>query len=171
MPKPSLTSNVSKAVAVLLATVIVGACGGSPQARSITVTFVRHAQSEANASGTINTDVPGPGLSPLGKDQAEQVAHQLGHKDYDSIYASTMTRTQQTAAPLAAELGKQAPMSLRDHFRIGSNTKTMTSTVILQLVEEGKLKLNDPIGKFVKEPFDEEARKNMFGQAAKEMRS
>ncbi|HYS85415.1 MAG TPA: glutathione binding-like protein, partial [Bradyrhizobium sp.] len=25
------------------------------------------------------------------------------------------------------------------------------------------------IGKFVKEPFDEEARKNMFGQAAKEM--
>ena len=40
-------------------------------------------------------------------------------------------------------------MSLKDHFRIGSNTKTMTSTVILQLVEEGKLKLNDPIGKFV----------------------
>ena len=108
MPKRSLISNVSKAVAVLIATVIVGACGGgSPQARSITVTFIRHAQSEANASGTINTDVPGPGLSPLGKDQAEQVAHQLGHKDYDGIYASTMTRTQQTAAPLAAELGKQ----------------------------------------------------------------
>jgi D-alanyl-D-alanine carboxypeptidase len=48
-----------------------------------------------------------------------------------------------------AELGKQVPMSLKDHFRIGSNTKTMTSTVILQLVEEGKLKLNNPIGKFV----------------------
>ena len=27
------------------------------------------------------------------------------------------------------------------------------------------------IGKFVKEPFDEEARRNMFGQKAKEMRS
>jgi D-alanyl-D-alanine carboxypeptidase len=40
-------------------------------------------------------------------------------------------------------------MSLNDLFRIGSNTKTMTSTVILQLVEEGKLKLNDPIAKFV----------------------
>jgi GST-like protein len=25
------------------------------------------------------------------------------------------------------------------------------------------------IGKFVKEPFDEEARKNMFGQRAKEL--
>jgi D-alanyl-D-alanine carboxypeptidase len=48
-----------------------------------------------------------------------------------------------------AEIGKQVPMKMTDLFRIGSNTKTMTSTVILQLVEEGKLKLNDPIGKFV----------------------
>lgn len=47
-----------------------------------------------------------------------------------------------------AEIGKQVPMSLDDYFRIGSNTKTMTSTVILQLVEEGKLALNDPISKF-----------------------
>ena len=36
-----------------------------------------------------------------------------------------------------------------DHFRIGSNTKTMTSTVILQLVQEGKLALDDPIGKYI----------------------
>lgn len=39
-------------------------------------------------------------------------------------------------------------MSLNDYFRIGSNTKTMTSTVILQLAQEGKLSLDDPIGKF-----------------------
>lgn len=48
-----------------------------------------------------------------------------------------------------AELGKKVPMSLKDHLRIGSNTKTMTSTVILQLVEEGKLKLSDKIAKFI----------------------
>jgi D-alanyl-D-alanine carboxypeptidase len=47
-----------------------------------------------------------------------------------------------------AVLGKKVPMSLSDYFRVGSNTKTMTSTVILQLVEEGKLKLDDPISKF-----------------------
>jgi D-alanyl-D-alanine carboxypeptidase len=47
-----------------------------------------------------------------------------------------------------AEIGKRIPMSLSDYFRVGSNTKTMTSTVILQLVEEGKLKLDDPIAKF-----------------------
>jgi broad specificity phosphatase PhoE len=103
MPK---RSTISKALAALAATVIVAACGGSPEARSITVTFIRHAQSESNASGIIDTQVPGPGLTPEGKGQAQQVAHQPGH-NYDGIYASTMVRTQQTAAPLASELGKQ----------------------------------------------------------------
>ncbi|NKR69830.1 serine hydrolase [Rhodococcus hoagii] len=35
-----------------------------------------------------------------------------------------------------------------EHVRIGSNTKTMTGTVILQLVQEGKIKLDDPVSKF-----------------------
>ena len=107
MRKGSLIRKASKAVAVLAATVLVGACGGSPQPRSITLTFIRHAESEANASGIIDTSVPGPGLSPEGKGQAEQVAHQAGHNNYDAVYASTMARAQQTAAPLAAELHKQ----------------------------------------------------------------
>jgi broad specificity phosphatase PhoE len=98
-------SMIWKAAAVIAATVIVGACGGSPQARSITLTFIRHAQSEANASAVIDTEVPGPGLSPEGQAQAQQLAH--ARQDFDAIYASTMERTQQTAAPLAAELGKQ----------------------------------------------------------------
>jgi D-alanyl-D-alanine carboxypeptidase len=49
-----------------------------------------------------------------------------------------------------AVLGKRVPMKIGDLFRVGSNTKTMTATVILQLVEEGKLKLKDPISKFEK---------------------
>ena len=35
-----------------------------------------------------------------------------------------------------------------DHYRIGSITKTMTATVILQLAQEGKLVLDDPISKY-----------------------
>ena len=35
-----------------------------------------------------------------------------------------------------------------DQFRIGSITKTMTGTVILQLVQEGKLRLGDPVSKY-----------------------
>ncbi len=45
--------------------------------------------------------------------------------------------------------GTDEPIQVADHFRIGSNTKTMTSTVILQLAQEGKLALDDPIGKYI----------------------
>ena len=41
------------------------------------------------------------------------------------------------------------PIAIDDYFRIGSNTKTMTATVILQLVQEGKLSLDDPLSKYV----------------------
>ena len=96
-----------KVAAVLAATVIVGACGGTAQARSITLTFVRNAQSQANADGVIDTDLPGPSLTDQGKGQAQQLVHQISHNDVDSIYASPMTEAQQTAGPLASELGKQ----------------------------------------------------------------
>lgn len=39
------------------------------------------------------------------------------------------------------------PVTVDDHFRIGSNTKTMTGTVLLQLVQEGKIGLDDPVSK------------------------
>lgn len=45
-------------------------------------------------------------------------------------------------------LGGKTPVSLEDHFRIGSNTKTWTGTVILQLVQDGKIKLSDPVSKY-----------------------
>jgi D-alanyl-D-alanine carboxypeptidase len=45
-------------------------------------------------------------------------------------------------------LGGGAPVQAGDHFRIGSNTKTWTGTVILQLVQEGRLRLDAPIGEF-----------------------
>ncbi|SNS56907.1 serine hydrolase domain-containing protein [Rhodococcoides kyotonense] len=45
-------------------------------------------------------------------------------------------------------IGEDRPVSVDDYFRIGSNTKTMTSTVILQLAQEGKIGLDDPIAKY-----------------------
>ncbi len=110
MPIPmstrSMTRKALKSAAVLTVAMIVGACGGgSPQARSITLTFIRHAQSESNAAGLINTAEPGPGLTPQGEEEAHQLAR--GPHDFDGVYASTMVRTQQTAAPMAAELHRQ----------------------------------------------------------------
>jgi broad specificity phosphatase PhoE len=98
---------VWKAAAVLAVTLVVGACGGEPQARSITVTFVRNAQSQADADGIIDTNMPGPGLSQEGQEQAQQLVHKIVHKDVDSIYSSGMADAQQTAAAFASAIGKQ----------------------------------------------------------------
>ena len=44
--------------------------------------------------------------------------------------------------------GGEQRVAVDDHIRIGSNTKTMTGTVVLQLVQEGKLRLDDPVSKY-----------------------
>jgi D-alanyl-D-alanine carboxypeptidase len=47
-----------------------------------------------------------------------------------------------------ADLKTKAPFQLPDKFRIGSNTKTFVVTVLLQLQDEHRLSINDPISKF-----------------------
>lgn len=106
---PRWAELAGKAFAALLVASVVGACGSgaAPPPPSVTLTFVRHAQSQGNASGLIDTAVPGPGLTPLGEEQAQKAADALRSKDFDGIFASSMVRTQQTAAPLARDLREQ----------------------------------------------------------------
>src|SRR5262245_30759099 len=40
------------------------------------------------------------------------------------------------------------PTNFDQHVRVGSITKTMTATIILQLVQEGKINLEDPVSKY-----------------------
>ncbi len=47
-----------------------------------------------------------------------------------------------------SDLATHSAMRLDDHFRIGSNTKTFVATVLLQLVDEKKLRLDDTIADF-----------------------
>ena len=48
-----------------------------------------------------------------------------------------------------ADLETGAPVTLDDHVRIASNTKTFVATVVLQLVDEGHVGLDDPIEDYV----------------------
>lgn len=48
-----------------------------------------------------------------------------------------------------ADTATGAPMEIDDHHRIGSVTKTFTGTAILQLVDQGKIALSDPISKYI----------------------
>jgi len=46
-------------------------------------------------------------------------------------------------------LGATNPPRADTHFRIASNTKTMTAAVVMQLAQENKLSLDDPVSKYV----------------------
>ncbi len=107
MRNRTVISKAAAALVALVVTITIGACSGTPHVRSITLTFIRHAESAANAASMCNTDIPGPSLTEEGQGQAEQLAHQLSRNNFDAVYASDMVRTQETAAPLAHALGKR----------------------------------------------------------------
>ncbi|MEJ1107205.1 MULTISPECIES: serine hydrolase domain-containing protein [unclassified Kribbella] len=50
-----------------------------------------------------------------------------------------------------SKLGETAPPPIDGHVRIGSNTKTFTATVVLQLVAEGKIELDTPAADYLPE--------------------
>src|SRR6202000_1526307 len=54
-----------------------------------------------------------------------------------------------TFASGMADRDKKIPDMLTTKFRIGSMNKMFTATAVLQLAQAGKLKLSDPVGKFL----------------------
>lgn len=93
-------------VAAGVALVVTPCSANAAAPHNITLTLVRHAQSAGNASGLIDTSSPGPELTAKGWCQAVLDSGPLSAKHYDGVFASTMTRTQQTATPTAQALGE-----------------------------------------------------------------
>jgi D-alanyl-D-alanine carboxypeptidase len=54
-----------------------------------------------------------------------------------------------TAAVGTTERGKQTPPDTNTHFRIASNSKTMTAALVVLLAQDGKLKFSDPVSDYV----------------------
>ena len=77
--------------------------------------LVRHGQTPSNVAGLLDTDGFGPGLTPLGVEQAEAVAQVLGRELITAVYASSQRRAQETAAPLAEIRG--LPVVVDDGLR------------------------------------------------------
>jgi probable phosphoglycerate mutase len=67
--------------------------------------LVRHGQTPANVDGVLESTVPGPGLTALGHEQAEELVKALAEEKIDAIFVSSMVRTHLTAAPLVAARG------------------------------------------------------------------
>ncbi|MFJ5302849.1 histidine phosphatase family protein [Streptomyces sp. NPDC088350] len=77
--------------------------------------LIRHGQTTANVDYLLDTAVPGAELTDLGRRQAAALPEALADEDIEALYASTLIRTQCTAAPLAAARGLD--IRVRDGIR------------------------------------------------------
>ncbi|MDT0450774.1 serine hydrolase domain-containing protein [Streptomyces hesseae] len=64
------------------------------------------------------------------------------------LYAGDSTGSWNLSAGTAV-VNTNKPLQPIFHFRIGSQTKTFTAAVVLQLVDEGKVSLDTPIGRYL----------------------
>jgi D-alanyl-D-alanine carboxypeptidase len=147
-----MTSARRATTLLVTATLVVAACGDDqPDAASTTTAAAATTTTPAGAttSGAPTSTSTG-GLPAYAKVLQEEIPKVMAANAIPGVVILIRSKDQGewSATFGTAEIGKDTPMSLDDFFRIGSNTKTMTSTVILQLVEEGKLALDDPISKY-----------------------
>jgi broad specificity phosphatase PhoE len=77
--------------------------------------LIRHGQTPSNVLGLLDTAVPGPGLTDLGRQQAAALPETLADDRIDAIYASSQLRAQLTAAPIAA--ARSLEVQIRDGLR------------------------------------------------------
>jgi D-alanyl-D-alanine carboxypeptidase len=95
------------------------------------------------------TAAPSPaGPAPLPQADALRTQFEQAAKELLTPGAALIVRT--AAGELSATYGSRTdsasdPITMADHARIGSITKTFTGTVVLQLAQEGKLDIDAPV--------------------------
>ena len=106
--------------------------------------------SSTSSSSTTQTTGSASALPPLDDAALKTTVDQLA-KELMTPGAVVLVRTPDGEfrdAYGTTTVGGTTPVSFDDHVRIGSNTKPFTGTVILQLAQEGKLSLDDPVSKY-----------------------
>jgi D-alanyl-D-alanine carboxypeptidase len=91
--------------------------------------------------------------------QAFQTVVEAAVKQLKVPGAMVLLRTPQgnfNAGVGTTELGVHIPPAANTHFRIASNTKTMTGALIVLLAQDGKLKLSDPVSTYIPDVPDGE---------------
>lgn len=108
------------------------------------------------SAGTGATPLPAPTADSAGLKQIDRAALQSlvdsTIKEFMVPGAVVLLRTPQGEFAIGSgttELGVTNSPTANTYFRIASNTKTMTSALIMLLAQEGKLKLDDPVSKYV----------------------
>ena len=102
------------------------------------------------APGTGTSPGSTPGLAPI-DEAALRTSFTQAAKELLTPGAAIILRTPNgnfSAAYGSGTYRGSTPVSFTDHIRIGSITKTFTGTVVLQLAQEGKVSLDDPVSKY-----------------------
>ncbi|MFC4602789.1 serine hydrolase domain-containing protein [Rhodococcus kronopolitis] len=129
------------ACAAAAVTLAVGACSSSDDGSG--------SSTAASSSGT-SVAASSTGMLPIGNADLQSLVESTA-KELMLPGVVVLLRTptgDQTVTYGTTERDGGAPVSLDDHIRVGSNTKTWTGTVILQQVQEGKIALADPVSKY-----------------------
>ncbi len=98
-----------------------------------------------------STPTPTTRAAPEADPQAAIAAFDAAVAEIDPVGAFLLVRTPDgefTSSYGSAEDGADVPITGDTAFRIASNTKVMTGTIILQLVDEGRIALADPVSKY-----------------------
>ncbi|MEU8007503.1 serine hydrolase domain-containing protein [Catellatospora sp. NPDC049111] len=119
------------AVALLLTATVAGACS----------------QTVGERRTTTSVDPTAPAYA-AGLDAALQAVINDMRVPGAVVMITSPQRGNWTKAYGTQALGGSSPVTVDDSFRIGSNTKTMTGTVLLQLVQEGRIGLDDPVSRY-----------------------
>jgi D-alanyl-D-alanine carboxypeptidase len=106
----------------------------------------------SSATTIATTSAPKPSALKTIDPKAFQATVERLAKELMVPGAMVLLRTPQgnfTASVGTTQIGAQTPPEASTHFRIASNTKTMTAALIVLLAQDGKLKLTDPVAAYV----------------------
>src|SRR5918994_2388710 len=139
-------SRVPKVIfvgAALMVCFAATACSGSESTTSEETTTTQATSDEAPSAEDTNLPAYASTLQPQIEEQMSNLRIPGALVYVDVPGEGTWIKTFGTG-----NLEGNTPITPDDHVRIGSNTKTFTGTVVLQLVDEGKLGLDDPVSEY-----------------------
>lgn len=101
-----------------------------PARATRTLWLVRHGESEWNALGLCQGQMPAPGLTARGRRQAERCAQAMAGEPVGILLTSDLARAQETAAPIARALGIEVVTDLRLRERSLGDAEGLPSALL-----------------------------------------
>lgn len=146
-------AHASRLAGALLAALLTASCAIDAPSLTPATPTSPVAPSDAAVTPTPSSSIPStPSATPSTRDpRSDQLDALVAQYLVEGWYPNAIVGVwspQGTWINLSGQTDGR-PVAREDHTRIGSVTKTFTVTLLLQLAEEGKLSLEDPISKYV----------------------